>query len=421
MNRLIEPVLIKRLNTWRSVALLGARQVGKSYALQQMLHTHPGTLFSLDDPNERQEAARDPLRYVEQRYRKGRYLVIDEAARVPEIFSAVKILVDRHDPKPTGICLANSGNYLRLRNIKESLAGRVSLVSMYSLSWQELASSSRRPGLVSLFASGHAPLRIPRPASLTQLNRQREERLLWGGMPAPALQPEPESRILWARDYVRTYILPLVVEQFHIRESLAFEQAARSIMLCSGRFFNANQLASSVGVSQPTLQHYAHILQAMMVVQFVPVFFRNLNKRLVKQPKVYVMDPLLLNQSLDSFSFHRAINTHEIGRLYEVFVFAELQKTIANYGLFAETFTWRTQDQAEVDIVISAPKGLLPFEVTWSQRPTKRDASGLLAFLDDHPDAKHGYIIYPGQTVQRITPHITALPDWWLFGSDAPI
>ena len=415
MHRQLESVLLDRLRTWRSVALMGARQVGKSYLLAEILKTHPGRLLSFDDPKERQEAARDPLRYLEQHYQPGKYLLLDEVARVPEIFSAVKILVDRQGSKPTGICLANSGNYLLLRKIKESLAGRVNLLSMHPLSWQEFSGTSQTPGLVTL-CRGQRPTRLGRPASFTRLARQREERMLWGGLPQPSLQPDLESRILWARDYVRTYILPLVIEQFNLRDSLAFEQAARLLLLQQGLFFNANQLAQQVGVSQPTLKSYAQVLEAMLVVHFVPVYFRNLSKRLIKQPKIYVTDPLLFNQALDNFSLQSAIDRREIGRLYEAFIVAEIRKTISNYDLLADTFTWRTQDQAEVDLVLSTPKALIPLEIKWSTRLTSRDASGLRSFLEAHPDAKQGYIVYPGETLQTIAPRITAIPDWWLFG-----
>lgn len=415
MERQIEAVLLSRLKAWRSVALLGSRQVGKSYLLAHILKAHPGTLLSFDDPRERQEAARDPLRYLESRYQRGTYLFIDEAARVPDIFSAVKILVDRQGSAPTGICLANSGNYLLLRKIKESLAGRVSLLPMYPLSWQEVVGSTRRPGLAAL-CHGDAPSRIRRPASFVQVSRQREERMLWGGMPVPSLALDPNQRISWARDYVRTYILPLVIEQFQIRDSGSFEQAARLLMLQHGQFLNVNNVAQHVGVSQPTLKSYVHVLEAMMVMAFVPIFVRNLNKRLIKQPKAYVTDPLLFNQALDNFSIPRAIDTDEIGRIYEGFIFAELRKTVSHYDLMVEAFTWRTQDQAEVDIVLSTPKQIIPLEVKWSTQLTKRDASGLLSFLDDYPKAKKGYIVYPGEELQVIHRKVVAIPDWWLFG-----
>lgn len=394
---------------------MGARQVGKSHLLSQIVSTHPGTLLSFDDPLERQEATRDPVRYLENRYKHGEHLFIDEAARVPDIFSAVKIVVDRYGADPTGICLANSGNYLLLRKIKETLAGRVNLLSMYPLSWQEFGGYTRTPGL-EVLCQGHAPSKIDRPSSSVRIKREREERMLWGGMPLPSLNPDPDYRILWARDYVRTYILPLVIEQFNIRDSVSFEQTARLLMLQNGRFFNANHLAQNVGVSQPTLKSYANFLEAMMVVEFVPVFFRNLKKRLTKQPKIYVTDPLLFNQSLDNFSIQKAIDRDDIGHLYEGFVFAEIKKTISNHALSVQSFTWRTQDQAEVDLVLSAPKQIIPLEIKWSTRLTRRDASGLVSFLEDYPEAKRGYIIYPGETLHPLHPKILAVPDWWLLG-----
>jgi uncharacterized protein len=416
MKREIQKNLINRLQKWRSVALLGARQVGKSYLLLDILKNNAGTYISFDDPLERQEAAHDPLRYLEKRYKSGEYLFIDEAARVPEIFSAVKILVDRNDPEPTKICLANSGNYLLLRKIKESLAGRASLVPLYPLSWQELGDYREEPGLIELIKTG-LPENINEPKSFVQINRSREDRLLWGGFPTPALNPDVNSRILWIRDYVRTYILPMVIEQFNIRETAAFEQAARLLFLQNGRFLNASDLARSVGVSQPTIMNYVYYLEAMMVIERVPAFFRNMVKRLVKQPKIYVCDPLLFNECNGlNLSVTKMIQLGTIGRLYESFIFCELRKILSNWDILGELFCWRTQDKAEVDIVLSTGHDIIPFEVKWSAKPGRKDVSGINSFMEAYPEAKHGFIVYPGQTAEKITDKITAIPDWWLLG-----
>lgn len=416
MDRQVEKVVISRLNKWRSVALLGARQVGKSHLLKEILKRYQGTIISLDDPLERAEATKDPLRYIEHRYQPGKYLFIDEAARVPEIFSAVKILVDRYDPKPTGICLANSGNYLLLRRIKESLAGRVNLLPIYPLSWQELVGTKQTPGILAIF-NNNIPAKIPLPKSIVETNRLREERILWGGYPTPCLAVDRDARIIWSSDYVRTYILPLVVEQFNIRDVTAFEQAAQILFTQNAQFFNASKLAQLIGVSQPTAANYTHQLQAMMVIDMVNVFFRNPIKRLVKQSKLYVSDPLLLHQPLGTnFSLQSAINRGQIGYIYESFIFSEIKKTLVNYDIYAENFTWRTQDGAEVDIVLSTTDRLIPFEVKWSTKPSRRDASGLHAFMSCYPEVEKGFIIYPGEKIRKITKKVFAVPDWWLFG-----
>ncbi|MEN8262358.1 MAG: ATP-binding protein [Nitrospirota bacterium] len=416
MKRQLEKVLISRLNKWRSVALLGSRQVGKSYLLKEILKRHQGRIMSFDDPLERVEAAKDPLRYVEHRFQPGKYLFIDEAARVPEIFSAVKILIDRYDPKPTGICLANSGNYLLLRRIKESLAGRINLLAVYPLSWQELAGAKQTPGLISII-NDNMPAEISPPESIVEINRMREERILWGGYPAPSLADDRDARIIWSSDYIRTYILPLIVEQFNIRDVSAFEQAAKILFTQNAQFFNASRLAQLTGVSQPTASNYTYQLQAMMVIELVNVFFRNPAKRLVKQSKLYVTDPLLLHQPIGTnFSLQSAIDRGQIGHIYESFILSEMKKTLVNHDIYAENFTWRTQDGAEVDIILSSTGGVVPFEVKWSTKPSRRDASGLHSFLSSYPEIEKGFIVYPGEKIKRITEKVFAVPDWWLFG-----
>ncbi len=407
---------MSRLNSFRAVALLGPRQVGKSYLLKEIVKQQNGTLISFDDPTLRAEAEKDPLKYLKQRYNPGRYLFIDEAAKVPEIFNAVKILIDENDPKPTGICLANSGNYLLLRRIKETLAGRVSLLPIYPLSWQELAGAGKKPGLLEIFEN-NLPGKTESPISLAEIDRSREERLLWGGYPTPALLQDRDSKIIWVNDYVRTYILPLVVEQFNIRDITAFDRSAQILFTQSAQFFNASKLAQITGVSQPTASDYAYFLKAMMVVTFVNSLLHSPFKRLVKQPKTYTVDPLLLHQPLGTgFSIQAAMDRNQIGYIYETFIFNEMQKTVANYGKVAEFYSWRTEDKAEVDIIVSTPEGIVPFEVKWSSKLTNRDISGLKSFLKAYPDVKNGYVIYRGEQIEQMTDRITAIPDWWLLG-----
>lgn len=416
MNRQLEKVLISRLDRWRSVALLGPRQVGKSYLLKDILKRHAGTLISMDDPLERKEASRDPLKYIEQRYKYGEYLFIDEAARVPEIFSAVKILIDRHDPKPSGICLANSGNYLLMSRIKESLAGRINLLPVYPFSWQEFADVTHEPGLLGLIGND-VPKSIEPPKSLVEIKRLREEKIIWGGFPTPSLAADRDSKVIWSSDYIRTYIIPLVIEQYSIRDSIAFEQAARVLFTQSAQFFNASRLAQIIGVSQPTAAGYTRQLEAMMVLSQAQVYINSPLKRLIKQPKFHVIDSLFLHEPLGTnFSLQSAIDRNQIGAIYESFIFNEIKKTLVNYDIHAEFFTWRTQDKSEVDIVVSTAAGVIPFEVKWSGSVSRHDASGLNSFLSTCPNARFGFVIHPGETIEMIAENIYAVPDWWLFG-----
>ena len=249
-----------------------------------------------------------------------------------------------------GICIANSGNYLLLKKIKESLAGRIHLLFILPLSWRELPQSNNQPGLLQIIKEELINTKAL-DSSITQ-TRQREERIIWGGLPVPCLDNDYTARKTWIRDYIKTYILPLVIEQFNVRETLAFEQAARLILLSNAQFLNANKIAQAIGISQPTIMNYIYYLEALMVIKRVPVFLQNPNKRLIKHPKVYVCDSALINELLGNhFSIPIAKERNQMGSLYETFIYNEIQKTLSNYDLIADTFTWRTQDGAEVDLI----------------------------------------------------------------------
>src|SRR3989338_149014 len=122
MQRLIEKTLIERLKEDRAVALLGPRQSGKSFLLRNVIKNYGGNYINLDDPALREEIVRGPIAYLKRNYSPGKFMFIDEAAKVPAIFDAIKIIIDEQESKPSGICLANSGNYLLMRRIKETLA-----------------------------------------------------------------------------------------------------------------------------------------------------------------------------------------------------------------------------------------------------------------------------------------------------------
>ena len=146
MRRAIKDILIERINHERACALIGPRQVGKSFLLQEIIAEFGGHYLSLDDPIVREEVEKDPLDYLRNFHHEDKFLFIDEPAKVPSIFDAIKVLIDERKDRPSRICMANSGNYLLLKRVKESLAGRVSMMSLLPFSWRELRSGSSRRG-----------------------------------------------------------------------------------------------------------------------------------------------------------------------------------------------------------------------------------------------------------------------------------
>lgn len=418
MQREIANILTKRLTEDRAVALLGPRQVGKSYLLRMIVENSGGSYVNLDDPLLRDEVSRDPLGYLRKQYAAASALFIDEAAKIPPIFDALKVLIDEQGSKPSHICLTNSGNYLLMRRIKESLAGRVALLSLYPLSWHEFSGGENQPALIKLLGEGKIVLPTSQPLSLTAVERARTERLLWGSYPTPALSENAETRIRWANDYLKTYVFPILIEQFNIRAIEAFERCSRLLFLQSSHILNYHRLAQEAGISQPTAVSYVHQLKAMMLIVILETYFKNPKKRLLKHPKIHVVDPLLLHHSFGTnFNLQIAKERGNLGAIYESFIVFEIIKTLENRGIPYRLFSWRTADNAEVDLVLEAMGKTIPLEIKLSEKLTRKDVSGLHAFLEDNHHVDHGYIIYPGKTAQPLSPKVTALPDWWFLGA----
>ncbi len=418
MKRKMEDILVERIQRERACAIIGPRQVGKSYLLKEILKNRPGQYISLDDPILRSEIERDPYNYLKSRLQPDQFLFIDEPAKTPAIFDALKMIIDSKGSQPSKICIANSGNYLLLRKIKESLAGRISLMTLHPFSFSELLGGSNDSGLNRLIDSKVDALDVPEKVDHVEINRLRDQMLVWGGYPLPALASERDFRIRWIRDYLTTYVFPILIEQFQIRNLAAFEKFVRLLFIQSGKLLNKNKLALAVGVSQPTIDNFLYQLKAMMLIETFDVYHRNPKKRLVKQNKVIAVDPLLMHNALNTnFSNETAKELQYFGAIYESFISMELLKILHNSGTIFDAYYWRTQDGAEVDVIIEAKGKTFPFEIKAKSRINKRDASGLISFLADHPEIQNGYIIYPGRETLQVHPKVWALPDWLLLAS----
>ncbi|RME57823.1 MAG: ATP-binding protein, partial [Candidatus Dadabacteria bacterium] len=293
--RLINSLLLHRISRFRGVVLTGARQVGKTFVLKELVKDQGGVYMSFDDPLILREAQRDPLGWIRRVRKPGELFIIDEAVKCPEIFSAVKVVIDYEDPTPSKIILASSGNYLLVRKIKESLAGRVALLSLYPLSWREALGSKlvRDSSNLSLLFSPDKLIKIERKRLVSDLERERTAFLLSGGFPEIWNNISSYSfRNQWAKSYFMSYLLPLASTLFTISKQDVFARLFEHISLLTSQLLNYSNIARKCGVSSPTVKSYLHYLNAMEVIKEVPQFFKNPRKRLVKMQKIYVLDPI---------------------------------------------------------------------------------------------------------------------------------
>jgi uncharacterized protein len=358
--RTMESVLRDRARHYPVITLTGPRQSGKT-TLARM--AFPDLAYTnLEDPGQRAYALNDPREFLGQ-YPAG--VIIDEAQRAPDLFSYVQVLVDQDDA-PGRFILTGSHNFLLMKSIRQTLAGRAAVLHLLPLSLAELG--------------GRAPLALeelgsvlPEPAVPPSLDLMQT--LFRGGYPRLHDKGIPAQE--WLADYFRTYVERDVQEILRIGDLEIF---GRFLGLCAGRcgqLVNLTSLANDCGISHPTVRSWLSVLEASFIVKLLRPHHRNFNKRLIKSPKLYFLDTGLLCYLLRIRS-PEELRTHaQRGPVFESLVLTELMKNFLNRGLDADLYFWRDSSGQEVDFVIERGGELVPIEVKSATTLSEEALAGL--------------------------------------------
>ncbi|WP_428102465.1 ATP-binding protein [Candidatus Rariloculus sp.] len=337
------PTLLRASRQYPVVSVTGPRQSGKTTLLR---HTFPRHAYvSLEAPDAREFAFTDPRGFLAQ---FGGPVILDEAQHVPDLFSYIQLIVDEH-PEPGRFMLSGSHNFLLIRRIAQSLAGRVHISHLLPFSPAELH------GLPLRTADDIAdPAPDPLPDTWTELAAT-------GGYP-----PIHDRRLdpsEWLSLYFQTYLERDVRALSQVGDLEAFR---RFVVLCAGRagqLLNLSALGADCGVSHETARRWLSVLEASFIVFRLPPHHENFNKRLTKSPKLYFLDTGLLCYLL---RVHTAgeLATHAMrGAVFENFVITELRKSYHHAGREPRLSFWRDHRGNEVDLVVDLPRGAVPVEI----------------------------------------------------------
>lgn len=346
ITRSLLPCLQEQAKTYPVVSLTGPRQSGKTTLVQVAF---PGFGYTnLEDPQQREYARTDPMEFLGQ-FPQG--MIIDEAQRVPELFSYIQILVDKSG-NPGQFILTGSHNFLLMKSIQQSLAGRVAVLHLMPFSSAELQG---RPAL-DLESVGQALPEARRnqvPDLLSTLHRGGYPRIHDQGI-------EPGN---WLANYVRTYVERDVQEVLRVTDLEIF---GRFLGLCAGRsgqLVNLSSLANDCGITHPTAKSWLSILEASFIIRLLRPHHQNFNKRLVKSPKLYFLDTGLLCFFLRIRSGEELRNHAQRGAIFETWVYSELVKNYLHRGVVPDMYFWRDSSGNEIDFLIDRAGDLVPIEV----------------------------------------------------------
>jgi predicted AAA+ superfamily ATPase len=342
LERTLSKTLERALGAFPAVLLTGPRQSGKTTFLRHQLGERYHYV-SFDDPLEREFAVTDPngfLRRFDQRP-----ALLDEIQYVPELLSYIKLRIDAAPEELGRWLLTGSQQFALMQQLGESLAGRVAILELLPFSAVE-----------------HRPLDLGAAIGA-------------GGYPIPALHPERSD--LWARSYVRTYLERDVRQLTQVADLRGFERFLGLIAAQHGQELKKAPLARDCGLSQPTIANWISVLEASYVVALLPPYFRNHGKRLIKSPKLYFLDPLLVCTLTRQPNAEAALAGPMGGALLEGWVVVEAIKAFTNRGLTPDLYFWRSHDGLEVDLLIQIGPRLVPIEIKRTATPTPRHVAPL--------------------------------------------
>lgn len=375
INRLIADAIIELYNYFPIVYLGGPRQAGKTTLLR---HLYPHLPYSnLENPDTRSLAESDPRRYLNT-FTEG--AILDEAQRVPHLFSYLQGVVD--SDKSKRFLLSGSQNFLLMESITQSLAGRVGLLQLFPLSLEELPASA---------SAGLSP-----------------EQWAWqGGYPVLYERKAPPSLVF--PNYVETYLQRDVRLLQQVGDLSRFN---RFLSICAGRagqLLNMSLLARDADVAVNTAKEWLSVLEASYLVFLIQPYHVNLNKRYIKSPKLYFHDTGLLCYLLGIAEQQQLATHYHYGSIMENMAIAELYKKRTHRGLRPQFWFWRDSNGNEVDLIIEEKGSLKILEIKASKTMNARHFKGLawwqklagtppencavLYLGDEAHDTKHGKII----------------------------
>lgn len=399
--RLAEGPLREMLADSPAVLVHGPRQCGKTTLAQRVGKRQRTAYITFDDESSRSLAVADPVGFVADLPRR---VILDEVQHVPQIFSALKVAIDR-DRVPGRFLLTGSTNVLLLPKLADSLAGRLAILRLHPLAQCELA---RRPArfIDRLFGADFTV----RPWK--RLGAELPERIAAGGYPAAIALPAGRRRNRWYADYVDTIIQRDVRELARIASLDQLPRLLGLMAASTARLLNFTDLAAPLQVSRPTLRDYVTLLARVFLVEQLPPWHANRLSRLVKTPKLHVGDTGLACALLGMDAAGLTADRGLLGQLVETFVLQELRRQASLQDVPPSFFHYRDRDGYEVDIVLErGVQAVAGVEVKAGATVTAADFRGLRRLKDACGTRfAGGIVLYDGEISAGFGDGLYAVP-----------
>ena len=359
IKRSLEKVVLQVSKEYPVVLISGPRQVGKTTMLKKLMEGTDRNYVTLDDLQERALAKNDPEMFL-QLHKPP--ILIDEVQYAPELFSMIKLIVDKEHRKGD-FWLTGSQIFDLMKGVQESLAGRVAVLSLSSLSQTEIYGGEDRPFQIEI---EHL---MKRKEGRTSADLQEIfRRIFQGSMPA-IVSKEISNNSIFYGSYLSTYIERDVRNLSDSIDSIKFLRFLTAVAARCSQMLNVNEIARDADINLKQAKDWMGILETLGIIFYLHPFSNNMLKRLVKTPKYYFYDTGLVAYLTKWSSPETLENGAMNGAILENYVVSEIRKSYLNSGKAPFMYYYRDKDAREIDIVLEQNGELNPIEIKKSANP----------------------------------------------------
>ena len=335
ISRIIEDIILESSKTFKVVFLGGPRQVGKTTVLKKLAENKKFSYVTLDDLNQRNIAQKDPALFLQQ---LPLPIIIDEVQYAPELFPQIKKMVDQSS-KNGQFWLTGSQQFSLIKNIQESLAGRVAVLNILGLSLAEKKEDRK----ANKYPFGGA---YKKP----KLNDVFKE-IFEGGFPIFQSNKAP-NREVYFNSYIQTYLDRDLVGIFGVNKTSEFNRFIQVCAARTGQVLNISNLARDSGVSSTTAIEWIGILENTMQIYLLRPYYPNITNRIIKSPKLYFLDTGL-GSYLTKWGSPAVLQAGAMqGAFFETYVVSEIIKSYIFRAIVPSIYYLRDKEGHEVDLVI---------------------------------------------------------------------
>lgn len=387
-----------------AILITGPRQVGKSTLLETFVANKPQYhKVTLDNLEERAKAINDPAWFL-QEHRPP--VLIDEVQYAPNLFSYIKMYIDQHRDQKGLFLLTGSQKFHLMKNLQETLAGRVAILNMLGLSRREITGRYLEPPFLP--TDEYIANIKQRPASSASILDIYAE-IFNGSFPA-LINQNGEDRDIYFSSYIATYIDRDVSSHYKIRDAITFNNFVKAAAARTGQLLNLADIARDVAIDAKTAKLWLSVLEASGLVYLLHPYFNNITSRVIKTPKLYFLDTGLCAYLTGWDSPKSLMSGALSGAILETYVVTEILKSYWHNAREPGLYFYRDKDAREVDLVLEANNTIYPVEIKKTLSPSPHLTRNLKVLHNLNKPMAKGVVLCLKPEVSLIDRENVALP-----------